>query len=185
MLTFLVLLVQDAGHGAEEGGNALFRLEPGLIIWTWVVFLALFLLLRRYAWPAIVRLTEERERKIAQQLDEAERMNAEAKAALEEHRQLLAGAKGEAQALITEAKQVAQKEREQLLQHTRDEQQEILQRAKREIDAERDRAMTQLRREAVDIALAAATKLIEKRLDSEADRKLIEEYLASVGGDRR
>ena len=42
-----------------------FSIEPGLIIWTWLVFGALLFLLWKYAWPAIVRATEERERTIA------------------------------------------------------------------------------------------------------------------------
>lgn len=180
MLPWLLVVAQEA-----EGGNAFFRLEPGLIIWTWIVFAALFLLLRKYAWPAIVRVVEERERKIAQQLEEAERANAEAKAALEEHRKLVAGAKAEAQTLIAEAKAVGEKERDKLLEKTRQEQQDMLDRAKREISAERDRAVTQLRKDAVDVALAAASKLIEQRLDTEADRNIVEQYLGSLRGGNR
>ena len=47
----------------QEALPAPFRTNIGLIIWTWIVFIGLFLLLRKYAFPPIVRLTEERERK--------------------------------------------------------------------------------------------------------------------------
>jgi F-type H+-transporting ATPase subunit b len=165
MLAPLMLLSEE---GAEGGLGGPFSAEPGLIIWTWLVFIALFLLLRKYAWPPIVRLTEERERLIKQQL-------------LEEHKKLLESAKGEAHALINEAKAVGQKEREQLLAKARDEQQQLLERAKREIDVEREKAVTELRREAVELSLAAAAKLIQQRLDSEGDRKIVERYLDSLG----
>jgi F-type H+-transporting ATPase subunit b len=178
MLATLLLLSEE---GAEGGLGGPFSAEPGLIIWTWLVFIALFLLLRKYAWPPIVRLTEEREKLIRQQLEEAERVNVESKAALEEHKKLLEGAKGEAHALINEAKAVGQKEREQLLAKGRDEQQQLLERAKREIDVEREKAVTELRREAVELSLAAAAKLIQQRLDSEGDRKIVERYLDSLG----
>ncbi len=181
MLATLLVLAEE---GAEGGLSGPFAAEPGLIIWTWLVFIALFLLLRKYAWPPIVRLTEERERLIKQQLDEAEKVNAESKAALAEHRMLLEGAKGEARALINEAKAVGQKEREQLLAKARDEQQQMLDRAKREIEVERGKAITEMRREAVDLSLAAAAKLIRQRLDSEADRKIVEQYLDSLGSER-
>lgn len=171
--------VQEGEH-AGEGFGSPFEVNFGLFFWTWVVFVALFFVLKKFAWPAILRATEERERKIAQQLAEAERMNADARQALEEHRKLLAGAKHEAQELINDAKQVAQKEREQLIEKARQEQQQMLERAKREIDAERDRATQQLRKDAVDIALAAASKLIEERLDQAADRKIVEQYLAAL-----
>jgi F-type H+-transporting ATPase subunit b len=132
-----------------------------------------------------VRLTEERERKIAEQLADAERLNHEAQAALEEHRALVAGAREEAHGLINEAKALAEKERQNLIARAHEEQERILERARREIEQERDRALTELRREAVELSLAAATRLIEQRLDQEGDRQLVERYLSSIGDELR
>lgn len=174
-------MVVLAAAAAEGGPGGPFSLEPGLIIWTWIVFIALFLLLKRFAWPAILRATEERERNIARQLDEAERLNAEAKAALEEHKRLLAGARHDAHALLQDAKAAADKEREMLLQRAREEHEQVLERTRKEIAAERDRAVAELRREAVDLSLAAAAKLIGERLDADDDRRLVERYLAALG----
>ena len=64
---------------------------------------------------------------------------------------------------------------------TRAEAEELLARARREIGAEKDRASAELRREAVDLALAAAGKLIGQRLESDADKKIVTDYLATVG----
>lgn len=168
-----------------QGGFASpFEVNFGLFFWTWVIFILLFFVLKKFAWPFILRATEEREQTIAKQLEEAGKLNAESKAALEEHKTLLAGAKEEAHSLINEAKAVGQREREQLLEKARDEQLQMIDRAKREIDAERERAVTGLRREAVDLSLAAAAKLMQQRLDSKADRKIVEDYLDSLGSDR-
>jgi len=184
-MTLSLLLVVAADQAAEGGIGGPFVIEPGLIIWTWIVFGALFLLLRKYAWPPIVRLTEEREHKIAAQLEEAERLNRQAQTALEEHQKLLSGAKDEALVLINEAKTLAHQEREHLLAKAQEEHQQILDRARREIDAERDRALSEMRREAVDLSLAAATRLIEQRLDAGADRKIVEDYIAAIGDSAR
>ena len=70
------------------------------------------------------------------------------------------------------------------MEKTKQEQEELLARARREIAAERDRAIAELRREAVDLSLAAASKLIGKRLDSETDRKLVLDYLATLDAGR-
>jgi F-type H+-transporting ATPase subunit b len=67
--------------------------------------------------------------------------------------------------------------KQELLARTRVEQEEMLARAKQEIGAERERAVEAVRREAVDLALAAASKLIEQRLDADTDRKLVTDYL--------
>ena len=159
---------------------SVFSPEPGLIIWTWLVFGALFLVLKKYAWPSIVKATEDRERRIAAQLEETERLNAEAKQALEDHKVLVAGAKEEAHKLISEAKIVAEKERETTLARAREEQEQLIDRAKREIEAERERAVAELRREAVDLSLAAASRLVEANLDDAANRRLVEDYLRSL-----
>ncbi len=173
----LLALLQEA---EEHGPASPFEPEFGLIFWTWLIFIGLFLVLKKYAWPAIVGATEERERKIAHQLEEAERMYAKSQAALDEHKRLLAGAKEDARALIGEAKTVAEKEREGLLAKTRQEQEQILERAKRELEAEREKAIGELRREAVDLSLAAASRLIDANLDDAANRKLVVEYLDSL-----
>jgi F-type H+-transporting ATPase subunit b len=70
------------------------------------------------------------------------------------------------------------------MEKTRQEQEELLARARREIGAERERAVAELRREAVDLSLAAASRLIEKRLDGDTDRKLVLDFLASLDEKR-
>jgi F-type H+-transporting ATPase subunit b len=125
-------------------------------------------------------MTEQREKRIQKQLEESERLNAEAKAALEQNTRLLATAREQAQALMNEAKTAAQKEREALLHKTREEQDQILERAKKEIEMERERVVASLRREAVDLSLAAASKLIQERLDDDENRKLVTQYLGSL-----
>jgi F-type H+-transporting ATPase subunit b len=167
---------------AQEGGGPAspFEVNFGLFFWTWLVFIALFLVLRRLAWPVILRNTEQRERRIRKQLEDAEKMNAEAQKLLEEHRKTMAKAHEQIHGLLAEAKAVAEREREALLARARQEQDQILERARREIVSERERAVAQLRREAVDLSLAAAGKLLEARLDSEADRRLVADFLESA-----
>jgi F-type H+-transporting ATPase subunit b len=177
MLMLLALLAP----AAETGGPVSpFEVNFGLFFWTWVVFALLYVLLKKYAWPAILRTTEERERAIAAQLAEAERARAEAAKLLEEHKKLLAETRSSAHQLLTDARNAAEKERAHALEKTRQEQEDLLDRARREIASERDRAVEELRREAVDLSLAMASKLIGERLDTDTDRKLIESYLATL-----
>lgn len=177
MLTLLALVQEGAEHA---GPGSPFEVNPGLMIWTFVVFVGLFLTLKKYAWPAILKATEERERTIARQLEEADKANREAKSLLEQNQRLLAESRAQAQSILAEAKMANEKERATALEKTRQEQEEMLSRARRDIAAEKDKALIELRREAVDLSLAAATKLVGARLDSEADRKLVSDYLATL-----
>ena len=61
----------------------------------------------------------------------------------------------------------------------------MMERVRREIASEKDRAIAELRREAVDRAILGASKVIERNFDDAANRKLVEEFLASVGTARQ
>ena len=154
--------------------------EWGLMFWTIVVFLLLLAVLWRYAYPALLGAVEARERALQEQLDEAERNRAASVALLAEHKKLLAEARTQAHGLLVEARTSAEKERALAMEKTMQEQQQLLERARREIGSERDRAIAELRAEAVELSLAAASKLIGQRLDTDTDRKLVQEYLAGL-----
>src|SRR5256884_7470147 len=168
----------------QEGEFTPFSINTGLIFWTVVVFAILLALLWRFGWPALLKTVEDRERRIQQQLEEAERARAEAARLLEEHKRTIAGAKAEAQEIVARAKAVADKERETLLARARQEYEQLLERARHEIAAEKEKAIVALRREAVDLSIAAASKLLEAQLDSETNRKLVIEDLAQLEAER-
>ena len=70
-----------------------------------------------------------------------------------------------------------------MLAKTHEEQDELLARARREIAGETQKAILLVRQEAVDLSLAAASKLIEAKLDSDANRRLVTQYIDELGDD--
>jgi len=178
-------LLQQAAHEAGGAGGGPFSINPGLIIWTLVVFGILMVLLWRLAWPSILKSVEERERRIQKQLEDAEKANALAQQLLAEHKKTIAGARSEAQEMIAKAKVVAQKERELLLAKAREEYEALLARARKDTDTEKEKALVALRREAVELSIAAASKVIEANLDSDANRRLVTDYLATLDNEAK
>jgi len=176
----LLFALQEHGAAAEARPASPFDVNFGLFFWTLVVFLILLAVLWKYAWPGILKATEEREQKIKGQLADAERLNGEAKTALLAAQALQAEARASAQAMIGEAKAVMEKERAAAVDKVKAEQDALVDRARRDIVAERDKAISELRREAVDLAIGAAAKVIGKRLDSDADKQIVLDYLAKV-----
>lgn len=174
---YLLLASSEVASGAPMSP---FEVNAGLIIWTWAVFIVLYLLLKKYAWPAILSVTEQREETIRRHLEEAEQAHAKAQALLAEQQKLLGESRTEAQAILAEAKAVSERERAAAVQKTREEQDQLLARARREIAAEGEKARQELRREAVDLSLAAASKLIGERLGADADKKIVLDYLAGL-----
>jgi F-type H+-transporting ATPase subunit b len=173
------LVLQEAEHAAESSGGP-FTINGGLIIWTLVVFGILMFILAKTAWPAILKQVEDREARIRQQIEDAAKANADAQRLLADYQGQMAKARAEAQDMLAQGRLAGEKLREEMVAKGREEQEELLARARREIALERDRAVAELRKEAVELSIAAATKVIEKNLDTEADRKLVQDYLASL-----
>ena len=172
----------------QEGGEHIaspFDINGGVIIWTVVIFVGLLVVLWRMAYPELLRIVEERERRIQKQLDEAEKANAEAQRLLEEHKKQIAAARNEAQDILAKAKTVSQKERETLLAKAREEYDALLNRARKDIDAEKEKAIQALRREAVELSIAAASRVIEANLDTDANRRLVTDFLETLGKERK
>jgi F-type H+-transporting ATPase subunit b len=166
---------------AEEGAQATpFTINGGVIIWTLVIFGLLLAALAKWAWPAILKQVEEREARILKALDDAQKANADAQHLLAEYQGQMAMAKAEAQDLLAQGRLAGDKLREEMVAKGRSEQEELLERARREIAMERDRALAELRHEAVELSIAAASKVIGRNLDTEADRRLVQDYLSNM-----
>ncbi len=174
---FGLMLLSEGAAGAPTSP---FEVNFGLFFWTWITFGSLFLVLWKFVWPQMLAATEAREQKIQQQLAEAARLNAEAKTSVAEQGKLLADARAQASSILADTKAAAERERALGTEKARAEAEELLARAKREIGAEKDRASAELRREAVDLALAAAGKLIGQRFEAADDKKIVTDFLASV-----
>ncbi len=168
------------GAVAEEAGGAIFSLNIGLAIWTWVLFLLTLWILAWKVFPLIAGGLEERQRKIQQAIDTAREDREEARHLVEEQTRELSRARQEAQRLLDETREAAGRLRQELVVAAEAEKSDILERARREMDRERQRVLEQLREETVDISLAAAERLIKARLDSEGDRRLVREYIGSL-----
>ncbi len=168
-------------QGGSEGGAALFDINTGLSVWTLLVFAGLLFVLGKYAWGPILGAVEAREKGIQSALDEAAQRNEEAARLLAEHREQLADARRQANDLVAEGRAAGETVRQEVEAKARAEAQAIIERARSEIERERDAALEMLRRESVELALAAASRLMQENLDQAKDRELVERYLSELG----
>jgi len=168
-------------QGGGEGGGGLYDINTGLSAWTLIVFAILVFVLGKYAWGPILRQVENREKGIQAALDEAAARLAEAAKLLDQHRDQLADARRQASELVAEGRSVGERVRKEIEDKARVEAQAIIERARTEIGRERDAALDMLRRESVELALAAASKLMRENLDQPKDRALVERYLGELG----
>lgn len=172
-------LLAIAAEGTEP---SIFGISAGVSFWTLVIFILLSVVLAKFAFPPILGYAAAREQRIQAALDEARQQREESAKLLDEQKHAMVTARQEAQAVIAEAKQAAERVRDDLLNRAKAEQEELVARARQDIERDRQKAIESLRREAVDLALAAAGKLVGQRMNAAEDRRLVTEYLKSVDG---
>ena len=184
MLVLAATIPGELWAQGGEGGGGLYDINTGLSVWTLIVFGILIFLLGKFAWGPILGAVETREKGIQSALDEAAALNAEAAKLLAEHKEQLADARRQASELINEGKAAGQTVRQEIEDKARLEGQAIVERARSEIVRERDAALDAIRRESVELALAAATRLMHEKFDQTKDREFIERYLSEMDADR-
>lgn len=179
-LTGAGLLTLPAGLFAAQEGGGLFSVDPGLSIWTIVVFLLVLFVLGKWAWGPILGALDAREEGIRSAIEEAKAERLEAQELLAEHRRQVADARRQAQEIVSEAREAGQRIQKDIEARAREEGDRILARARVEIERERDRAIEELRRESVDLALAVAARVLDEKLTGEKDRALVRAYLEEI-----
>jgi F-type H+-transporting ATPase subunit b len=159
------------------GGFADIGINLPLLIAFIVNFVILFGLLGLFLYKPVMKMLDERSKKIKESMEQAEATKGEYARAEEEVRKLINKAREDGQALVSQAGQMGEKIKEEAKEGARKEAQVIVDRTRAELEEERDRIIDDLRREFVDISISAAEKVIKETLDKERHRRLIEETL--------
>lgn len=178
IVTALPLAAQEAEAAAPKSG--LLTPSGGLMVWTFVIFLAVLGILSWKAYPKILEAVEAREKTLSDAIAAAKKDREDAAALLAEHQKALLQTRDEVQKIMTDARASADKVRADIVEQAHKEQQSLLERARTEITQEKDKAMVELRRQTVELAVRAAGKVIERNLDVETNRAVVENFLASI-----
>ena len=177
MKTLLIafMLLEEGGH---KGG--LLDIDPGLIIWTLITFGLLLVLLGKFAWKPIIKTLQEREEKIKNSLEQAEKARRDAEGLIAKNNEVLAQAEREAQDIARKAKETAEKLKSEIAEQAKLEAAKMLQAAKKEIDNEKNSALVYLKNEVAGMAVQAAGKIIAANLDTEKHKKLVDDFIKDM-----
>ena len=156
----------------EGLGISLSTLVAQLI--NFVVLLGLLYLL---AYKPVMRMLDERSRRVKESMDQTEQIKEQAAEAEQETARRIEKASIEAQRIVDQAMQAGEETRLKARQEARQDGEKLILRARAEIDRERDEAISELRGEFADLTILAAGKVIDRSLDKEAHRRLIDQVL--------
>ena len=142
-----------------------------------VNFAILFGLLYLVAYKPIMRILDERSRKVKESMEQTEFIRQQAEGAEEEAKRRIEGASKEGQEVIARAARTGEDVGRRAQQEARQEAEALIARARVEIQRERDDAIDDLRKQFADLTILAAGKVIDRSLDKETHRQLIDKVL--------
>ncbi len=140
-------------------------------------FVILLGLLYLVAYKPIMRMLDERSRKVKESMEQTELIKQQAERAEEEVKKQLEAASKEGMEIITRAMHTGEEVRQKAQQEAKQDAETLIARARVEIQRERDGAIDELRKEFADLTIMAAEKVIEKSLDKQTHRQLIDKVL--------
>ena len=161
--------------------NSFTDVKPGLIIWTWITFIIVLFILRKFAWGPLLSAVEGREKNITNAIESAKRERAEAEKLLGEQKTAIASARQEAADAVRKTQADMEKFREELMNKARKEADSLKADAQRAINDERIKAIAELKAESARLAIAIAEKLLGEKLDDAKHQALAQQFVQDLG----
>ena len=165
----------DPSHGSASTDPLSF--DPDLAIFTFVVFVILLVVLRKFAWGPIMGALERREHNIAEHISQAERNHEQARLLLVDYEKRLAGAANEVRELLEEARRDAEYTKQSILAEARQGAEAEKARALRDIEAATDAALETLAKRSSPLAVDLAGKIVSAQLSKADHTRLIQEAM--------
>lgn len=168
----LAIAAEDA-HGDPKLIEAAGTMQIITTLTTLVVFIALVVILGKYAWGPIVTGLKAREDKIRKDIRDAEEGRAKAEALLRQYDQKLAAAQKEVNDLLTKATNDAQQLATSIRMNAQQEAEEAKERATRDIETARNQAVNEIHGYAATLATNIAEKILRRNLNVDDQRDLV------------
>jgi F-type H+-transporting ATPase subunit b len=153
------------------------RIDPGVIIWTLIIFGVLLVVLKLVAWKPILKTLNDREERIRASLERAREVKAESEKAWTDQKALLEREREQIRESMVRISQDASKKADGLLESARKDANELMAQTRIQIDLEKERAIELLRSQAVELAISAASHLLQKSMDESTHRLIVTDYI--------
>ena len=157
------------------------EVHGGLLFWTVLTFLILLGVLKKVAWGPIISALEAREREIKEALNAAGKAKEDAEKAQNDYEEVVAKARAEAQEIIAESRRAGDKLKTEIEITARKNAEDISEKAKVQIEAEKEKALAEIQDIAVELTIKTAEKVIQRNINSDDNKKFIDDTLNQLG----
>jgi F-type H+-transporting ATPase subunit b len=182
----LAASAETSAFAAESGATGgPFEGNIGVALWTLVIFALVIFVLGRYAWGPILGGLQAREKFIRESLDKARADRVAAEARLQEYTDKLLAARGEATAIVDEARRDADVVKRRIEDEARHEANLMLERARREIGIAKETAVKELYILAAQLTTQAASKVLRREIQPSDHERLIRDAMQELSDLKR
>lgn len=158
----------------------LLKPDVGLMFWTVVTFLAMVFTLKKVAWGPILKLIDERETKLKNELETVGKNKEELEKLKKEYEDQLLEIKTKAQILLEEAEKKGLQIQETILKTAQDKARQIFEKGKDQLEFEKEKLLADLKKEVGSISLLMAEKLLKQSVDKKVQEKFLQDFLADM-----
>lgn len=154
------------------------------LLFSIITVLVLILILKRFFFEKVKRFMDERKTQVAEQFQKADEAENQARKKLDEYNEILAGAEKEKRAIIAGAMESAKVQADSVLDEARKEAADIREKTRIQIEKEKVAARKEIHNEASELAVQVAEKILENKLDADAQASVIDEIISRSEANR-
>ncbi|MCB9932845.1 MAG: ATP synthase F0 subunit B [Planctomycetes bacterium] len=166
---------------AEPSQHSVLHFSANLMFWEYVTFGIIFLVLGVKVIPIMLKQLGERQNRIKDALDKADQVRSEAEVLLRKHEEMMRNAHADAKKITDEAVAAAREAAGRIQADAEQAARETRERAQKEVEQLTRKAQAELRDQAVELALLASSRVLQKSLTGDDHRRLAQEAIAASG----
>ncbi|GLB47080.1 ATP synthase subunit b [Philodulcilactobacillus myokoensis] len=173
------LFLSSLSHSLVSGtSNGLYI---GDAVYIAVLFIILMWLVKLVAWKPLNEMLKKRSDKITNDMDSAEKLHKEADDLASQRRDALSRSHADATKIVNDAKSAGQQQRTDIINAANEDSKNLKASAKKDIAQERQDALSNAKNDVADLSIEIASKIIQKELKADDQKKLINSYIEGLG----
>jgi len=161
-------------------GGGILSFNTGFAIWVLISMLVFLFVMGKYAVPPILQALNDREQRIKDSLESAEKAIAKAERISEDNKKALKEAEVKAQKIRKEAIEEAEMLRTERIGKAQKDASKLLEDARKTIEQEKKQALSELRNEVAELAVKSASMIIGEELDQDKNKKLVDKFIGDL-----
>lgn len=161
---------------------AFVTIDKWTMLFTWGNLIILFLLMKKFLFKPVKAVIDAREKEVNDMLDSAAADKTQAESMKDEYTKKLEEARSDAETIVSGAVRNARLKEEEILKEAREQASAVMQRAENQIELEKKKALDDIKNDVSDMAVAIASKVIEKDISEKDHEEIINKFIDEMGG---